>query len=249
MRPITNAMTDDGSVDEADELDPWATPLRPTAAKPRAKGDGALVSIADAIIIEVGDGGQAAEDENDLRVHEESDPDALHDHPRVMPARARDWVVSHAGMVIVGAVAVALAVALLLTMSALGNSNALGSARTSALAAARTDAVALAGYDYRHLNRDFGAVLAHSTSSFRRSFSQSSNAVKGTLTRYHATAHAKVVSAGLVSASTSQAVALVFLDQTVTNSNQTNPTTDRSQVVITLANSGGTWLIDQVRLL
>ena len=112
-----------------------------------------------------------------------------------------------------------------------------------------TDAVESAGYDYRHLDRDFGVALAHSTPSFRRSFTQSSDALKTTLTRYHATAHATVVSAGLVSATTSRAVALVLVDQTIANSTQKTPTTDRSQVEITLVNSGGSWLIDQVSLL
>jgi Mce-associated membrane protein len=58
-----------------------------------------------------------------------------------------------------------------------------------------------------------------------------------------------VVSAGVVSASTSRAVVLVFLDQKIANSTQTKPTTDRSQVEITLATSGGRWLIDKVTLL
>jgi len=159
------------------------------------------------------------------------------------------WVRSHRSVVGVGVVAVALAIALALALVALGNQDALGAARPSALAAARTDAVELAGYDYRHLDHDFGVVLANSTPSFRRSFTQSSDALKTTLTRYHATADAKVVSAGLVSATTSRAVALVLVDQTITNSTQKAPTTDRSQVEITLVNSGGAWLIDQVSLL
>ena len=60
---------------------------------------------------------------------------------------------------------------------------------------------------------------------------------------------ASVVSAGVVSATTSRAVVLVFLDQNIANSTQTKPTTDRSQVEITLVRSGGRWLVDQVTLL
>jgi Mce-associated membrane protein len=140
-------------------------------------------------------------------------------------------------------------VALILTLLALGNRNALDSTRTSALSAARIDAVAIAGYDYRHLDRDFGAVLAVSTPSFRRSFTQSSDALKNTLSRYHAIAVAHVVSAGLVSGSTTRAVVLVFLTQKVSNTTQKTSSTDRSQVEITLLHSGGGWLIDQVSLL
>ena len=113
----------------------------------------------------------------------------------------------------------------------------------------RTDAVRLAGYDYRHLGRDFGVVIANSTPSFRRNFTQSSNALRSALTKYHATANARVVSSGLASSSTSRAVALVFLDQRVTNSTRPSATTDRSQIEITLVRSGDHWLIDQVVLL
>jgi Mce-associated membrane protein len=164
-------------------------------------------------------------------------------------ARGRHRVGANPVALVIGVVAVALAVALVLTVLALSNRNALDSARAGALAAARTDAVELAGYNYHHLNRDFGAVLATSTPSFRQSFTQSSDALKSTLSRYHAIAVAKVVSAGLVSASTSRAVALVFLDQKITNSTQKTATTDRSQVEITLVDTGGRWLIDQVSLL
>ena len=148
-----------------------------------------------------------------------------------------------------GIVVVALSVALAISLLALGNQDAVGSSRTSALAAARTDAVQLASYNYRELGRDFGVVVAKSTPSFRRRFTESSDALKTTLTKYKATAKASVVSAGLVSASTSRAVVLVFLNQKIANSQQAKPTTDRSQVEITLVSSGGRWLIDQVTLL
>jgi Mce-associated membrane protein len=151
---------------------------------------------------------------------------------------------------VVLAVAVAaLAVVLALTMLQLGDKNAVDGARTSALSTGRVYAADLAGYDYRHLDQDFGVVLSHSTPSFRRSFTQSSDALKATLERFHATANAKVVAAGVVSATTDRAVVLVFIDQTVTNSAQKTPTTDRSQVEITLLWVNGSWLIDQVSLL
>ena len=91
--------------------------------------------------------------------------------------------------------------------------------------------------------------MAKSTPTFRRSFTQSSDALKGALTRFHATAVASVVSAGIVSATTSRVVALVFLTQKIKNTTQSGTTTDRSQVEITLLNSGGKWYIDQVSLL
>jgi Mce-associated membrane protein len=164
-------------------------------------------------------------------------------------AGPRARVAAHAGAVIAGVVAVALAVVLVLTLMAVGNRDALNGARTSALAAARTDAVELAGYNYRHLNADFAVVMATSTPTFRRSFTQTSNALKGALTRFHANAVANVVAAGVVSATTSRVVALVFLTQKVKNTTQSGTSTDRSQIEITLLRSGGRWLINQVTLL
>ena len=156
---------------------------------------------------------------------------------------------SKAALLSAGALIVALAVGLALSLLALGNQNALASSRTSALSAARTYAVELASYNYRDLDHDFSTVAANSTPSFRRTFAESSDALKSTLNRYKATALASVVSAGVASASTSRAVVLVFLDQKIANSTQTKPTTDRSQVEITLVRSDGRWLIDQVTLL
>ncbi len=168
-----------------------------------------------------------------------------------LPSRRHRWMHSKAALLSAGAVIVivALVVGLALSLSALGNRNALASSRASALSAARTYSVELASYNYRDLSRDFSAVAANSTPSFRRTFAESSDALKSTLSRYKATAVASVVSAGVVSASTSRAVVLVFLDQKIANSTQTKPTTDRSQVEITLAASGGRWLIDKVTLL
>jgi Mce-associated membrane protein len=169
--------------------------------------------------------------------------------PVPAPSATRPWTRSNRVLVGAGVVVAALVVALILSLLALGNQDAQASSRTSALAAARTYAVQLASYNYRHLEGGFATVAADSTSSFRRSFTESSDALKTTLTRYKATADASVVSAGLVSSDPSRAVALVFLTQRIANSTQSKPTTDRSQVEITLVRSGGRWLIDQVTLL
>lgn len=145
---------------------------------------------------------------------------------------------------------VVLAGALITTTLQLRHRNAVDTARTSALSSAKVYAVALASYDYKNLDQDFGAVLADSTPTFRQSFSQSSNALKSVLIKYDATAKATVVAAGIVSASTGRAVALVFLNQTVTNTTQKGPaTTDQSRLEITLLHSGSKWLINNVTLL
>jgi Mce-associated membrane protein len=158
----------------------------------------------------------------------------------------RHWMVA---AIIGGVAAVGLLIALVVTMVQPNNSSAQLNAQSSALNAARGYAVELAGYDYRHLDQDFATVLSHSTPSFKQSFTRSSDALKSTLIKYHATAVAKVVAAGVVSSNSSQVVALVFLDQIVNNSNQKSQTTDRSQIEITLVPSSNGWLINQVSVL
>jgi Mce-associated membrane protein len=202
-----------------------------------------VVTEPDPTPVEKADGPTTTdEDEAEVEVEVEVESSA--------PTRpVRTWVGDHGVAALAGLVAAALAVALALTLMQLGNRDALSGARASALAAAKTYSVELAGYNYRHLGHDFAVVEANSTPTFRRTFAQSSDALKATLNRYHATADATVVSAGIVSASTSRVVALVFLDQKITNSTQSAATNDRSQVEITLLNSGGKWYINQVSLL
>jgi Mce-associated membrane protein len=158
------------------------------------------------------------------------------------------WVIATA---VATAAAIGLLLALLFNAASPGSSSdsALGTVPASALTAARSYSVDLAGYNYRHLDQDFGVVLDHSTAPFKESFTRSSDALRSTLLKYHATATAKVVAAGVVSASVTQVVVLVFLDQTVTNTNQKGATTDRSQIEITLVPSGSSWLINGVILL
>jgi Mce-associated membrane protein len=160
------------------------------------------------------------------------------------------WMRRRGRALVITLVLAGLIAALVSTDLKLRQQEAIGSARASGLTAAKTDAVELASYDYRRLDQDFGAVRQHSTPSFQASFSQSSSALASVLVKYHATATASVVSAGVVSASTGRAVVLVFLEQTVTNSTQrSGPQKDQSRVEMTLVRSHGRWLIDQVKLL
>jgi len=175
--------------------------------------------------------------------------------PETTRRRARSWVAVRSWVgknPLSSCLAVALAVAvvlLTLTQLSLNSENSLNSSRTSALAAAKGYAVDLASYNYQNLDKDFGKVLAESTPAFKQSFRQSSEALKAVLIRYDASARASVIAAGLVSATTSRAVALVSLNQTVDNTIQTSKPTTESRVEITLLRVGGRWLIDQVRLL
>jgi Mce-associated membrane protein len=147
-------------------------------------------------------------------------------------------------------VVAALVVALILSLLDVGQKDAVNGARTSALKAAGAYAVEIGSYNYRHLQQDFAVVKEHSTPSFRASFSQSSNALLSILSKYHATATATVAAEGVVSASPSEAVVILFLNQHVTNTAKTGgASTDHSRLEMTLVRSNGHWLIDKVKLL
>jgi Mce-associated membrane protein len=151
---------------------------------------------------------------------------------------------------IVTALVLALLVAaLVVTQWQLADQRSLNNERSSALSAARTYAADVAGYDYRHLHQDFARVEQEATPSFRRSFIKSSNGLSKVLVQYHATASAKVIAAGLASVSSTQAVVVLFVNQSVSNTAQKGgPTTDDSRITLTLDRSGGRWLISDLKL-
>jgi Mce-associated membrane protein len=159
--------------------------------------------------------------------------------------RALPWVAGVGALVVIAA----LAAGLILSLLRVSDLNTVNSARSSALAAAKTYTIEVASYDYRHLTRNFGVVEAHSTASFKGTWSQSSQALIPVLTKYHATSVAQVVAAGVESASTNRVVVVLFVNQTVTNDTQRQATTDQSRLEMTLVHEHGHWLIDKLTLL
>jgi Mce-associated membrane protein len=152
---------------------------------------------------------------------------------------------------VMGAViVVALVAALVVTQLQLSDLRSQNNDRTTVLAIARVDAADVATYSYAHLTHDFGQVEAAATPSFRRSFATSSAALTKVLRQYKATATAKVLTAGLVSLSSTQAVVILFVNQTVSNSAaKSGPSTDDSRIEVTLVHTGGRWLLNRLKLL
>jgi Mce-associated membrane protein len=182
-------------------------------------------------------------------------PQAVLTSPHAVPPRLRDlrsmqWLADHLPVVLVAMLVLALASGLGYTTLRLRHQDAVNHARTTAMAAAQVYAIELASYDYQHLDEDFGNVKQHSTAAFQAKFAQSSNGLVKLLKDYHATATAKLVAAGLVSADTGRAVVVAMLTQTVTNSAQKGKAPDtQSRIRITMVNHNGQWLIDSVDLL
>lgn len=194
---------------------------------------------------------EVADDDRAVRPEDGHDGERLPTSGRKPPraGRARRWFAANPAVVAMAVAMVVLAVALAAALSSLGSQHAVTAARTSALISARSYTVDIAGYDYRNLGHDFAVVEHESTPSFRRRYVESSDALKTLLVRYHGSASANVVSAGVISATASRAVVLVVFNQSVSNTDQSGATTDRSQLEMTLVRSGSRWLIDQVTLL
>jgi Mce-associated membrane protein len=175
---------------------------------------------------------------------------AAGDGPEVRPeqrdttARRQFLVIEAVSLVVI----VGLVVALIVSQVQLSNQNSLNAERTSAVAAAKVFAHDVATYSYRHLHRDFGRVESESTAKFRRTFTESSGSLAKVLVQYKAVATAKVLRAGVESVSSSKAVVLLFVNQSVRNSAQ-GVSTDTNRIEVTLVQSDGRWLLEDLKLL
>jgi Mce-associated membrane protein len=155
----------------------------------------------------------------------------------------RGWLIATAVLSVVTA---GLVVVLVLGYLSWQHQRDLDTARTGALTAAKAFAVDFGSYDYQHLDTEFGEVATKMTPSFAKSYLETSNKLKPTFTQYKVQVTARVQGAGVTSASTSKAVVVLFLDQTVKNSQSSTPRIDRNRLEIDLVKSKGRWLVDKV---
>jgi Mce-associated membrane protein len=151
-------------------------------------------------------------------------------------------------VVLAAAVAVYFGLRYRSVSTALAGQNAVNSARADALAAGGRYAVDLSSYDYRDLDRGFGTVIASSTAAFAKGYQQLSAGLGKLLVSEKAVATGVVLAEAVQSVSATQAVLLVFVDQTVTNSSTTQPQVNHNRLVLTLLDQAGRWRIDQVQL-
>lgn len=124
------------------------------------------------------------------------------------------------------------------------------SARRAALEASRDASRVLFSYDYRELSKDFAAGKAVTTGAFRNQYADTTaKVVTPVATQKKAVVKAEVVSAGVVRASQSTVVTVVFVNQVTTSSLQAGPKVDLSRVRMTLQHVGGRWLVSKVEAL
>jgi Mce-associated membrane protein len=156
-----------------------------------------------------------------------------------------------------GVIAVLLVAALatgvlwLRARSSLADANALAAAQSGALAAAEQYAVYLTSYDYRHIDADFNRVLDHASASgkFKSQFVKASQDLRALIIQYKGVSTATVTGSGVSNGAALDRVTVVlFVDQTLTNSNSPTPRVDRNEVQIVVVKQGDSWLIDNVTL-
>jgi Mce-associated membrane protein len=116
--------------------------------------------------------------------------------------------------------------------------------------AASSGVATILSYDYRHLDADFASAERLLTPHFRKQYDDTTaKGVKPLAAKYKAISSADVSAAGVVDAGHDRAVVLVFVNQTVTNSQLAAPRLDRSRIDVTLVRSNGRWLIDKLTTL
>ena len=118
-------------------------------------------------------------------------------------------------------------------------------AQQSAIAYAQV----LTSIDSNNVDQNFRQVLDGATGEFKDMYTQSSAQLRQLLIDNKATAHGVVVDSAIQSESTNKVVVLVFIDQTVTNTQAPDPRIDRSRIKITMEKIDGRWRASKVQML
>ncbi|OBA64213.1 hypothetical protein A5647_03440 [Mycobacterium sp. 1100029.7] len=107
----------------------------------------------------------------------------------------------------------------------------------------------LTSIDANKVDENFRQVLDGATGEFKDMYTQSSVQLRQLLIDNKASAHGVVVDSAVQSESTDKVVVLVFIDQTVANSQAPDPRIDRSRIKMTMQKVDGRWRAAKVQLL
>ncbi len=146
------------------------------------------------------------------------------------------------------ALLVVVLLALGLLVRADRSARAVDQARGEAVRAARTAATKILSYDYRHLDADFAAGRALTTSPFAEQYARTTaDAVKQVATDTKAAVVADVAAVGVQQATAHRVVVVLFVNQTTTSTRLERPQVDQNRVEMTMVERDGRWLVSQVR--
>lgn len=106
----------------------------------------------------------------------------------------------------------------------------------------------LTSIDSNKVDENFAAVLDGSTGEFKDMYTQSSTQLRQLLIDNKASAHGVVVESAVQSARKDEVVVLLFVDQSVSNTNVPDPRLDRSRIKMTMQRVDGRWRAAKVEL-
>lgn len=122
-------------------------------------------------------------------------------------------------------------------------------ARTQAMDAASRFAANLSSYDFNKLQENFSGVTEDATLRFAQQYEQVGSKLTELIKKHQAVSKGEVVASGVQSFEEDRAVVVLFVDQTITNTNSPQPRIDRNRMRMTLVRQDGRWLVDDVALL
>ena len=106
----------------------------------------------------------------------------------------------------------------------------------------------LTSIDSNKVDENFDQVLDGATGEFKDMYSQSSVQLRQLLIDNKATAHGVVVESAIQSESKDKVVVLLFVDQSVSNTQAPDPRIDRSRIKMTMEYVDGRWRASKVEL-
>ncbi|OMC08411.1 hypothetical protein A5735_20450 [Mycolicibacter heraklionensis] len=121
-------------------------------------------------------------------------------------------------------------------------------AGAAAQQAAQDYAVTLTSVDSKNLDDNFAAVLDGATGEFQDLYRESSSRLRQVLVARKATGRGVVIDSAVKSATRDHVEVLLFVDQTVTNTDILQPRVDRSRIVMTMQRVDGQWKAARVEM-
>jgi Mce-associated membrane protein len=195
---------------------------------------------------EAGDGAATVDAEDVAESEDESGDDAETEDPKDVDSQARKRRIRWSRLLVFGvlpmlALLVAAATGFLKWQDAWNRSSR--AAEIESVAAAKDSSVAILSYQPDHVEKDLGAARDRLTGKFKDSYTQLvRDVVIPGAKKDHISALATVPAVASVSANPNHAVALVYVNQTVTVGNDA-PTDTASTVRVTMDKIGNRWLI------
>jgi Mce-associated membrane protein len=209
----------------------------------------AVLDAADALVDDDEDAAELAEapadvdDEIDAEVEDADIEDAVLDAPP--RPRGRRWLrrCLAAAAVVVFVAAVGLAAFFGWQLKQQDDTAAAGRA---ALNVATSYAVTLTSIDNQKIDENFTQVLDGATGEFKDMYSQSAAQLRQLLIDNKAVSHGTVVDSAIKSATKDKVEVLIFIDQSISNSVNTEPRIDRTRIAMTMERIDNRWLASKV---